>query len=145
MSFLKTRVWPVIAGFIIASIVMMAFECANSFFFPLPENLDWADPEAVRALTASLPWTAYILVLLGWMAGSFAGGIGTSYLSGDSRYRTALSLGIILTLAGIVNNMLIGHHIAFSVISLPQFLIFTYLGHRYCTRMHESSAVQKHA
>lgn len=134
MTFLKTKVWPVVAGFIVASIVMMAFEFTNSFFFPLPSDLDWMDTAAVQALTASLPWTAYILVLLGWMAGSFKGGWVASYLSGDRQYKTALALGIILTLAGIWNVMLLGHLLLFNIIALPQFLIFTYLGFLYFRR-----------
>lgn len=134
MNFLKTRVWPVVAGFIVASIVMMAFEFTNSSFFPLPSDLDWSDTSAVQALTATLPWTAYILVLLGWMVGSFAGGWIATRLSRDTRYRTALALGILLTLAGIANTMMIGHAILFNLIALPQFLIFTYLGHRYFHR-----------
>ncbi len=134
MNFLKTKVWPVVAGFIVASIVMMAFEFTNSFFFPLPNDLDWMDTAAVQALTASLPWTAYILVILGWMAGSFAGGGVATRLSGDTRYRTALALGIILTLAGIWNVMLLGHPLLFSITSIPQFLIFTNLGHQYFLR-----------
>ncbi len=131
MQFLKTKIWPVVAGFLAASAVMMAFEFTNSFFFPLPSDLDWTNPEAVRALTASLPWTAYILVLLGWVAGSFAGGNVATYFSGETRYCVTLALGILLTLVGIANNMMIGHHIVFNIIPLPQFLIFTYLGHLY--------------
>lgn len=131
MSFLKNKVWPVFAGFIVASIVMLIFEFANSYFYPLPSDLDWMDTAAVQALTASLPWTAYILVLLGWMVGSFKGGWVASYLSGDTQYRTALALGIILTLAGVWNVILIGHPILFNVLAIPQFLIFSYLGHIY--------------
>ncbi len=136
MNFLKLKVWPVVAGFVVASIVMMAFEFTNSFFFPLPSDLDWTDTAAVQALTASLPWTAYIMVLLGWIAGSFAGGWVATRLSGDTQYRTALALGIILTLAGIANNMMIGHATLFNIIALPQFIIFTYLGHRFFCRSH---------
>ncbi len=131
MDFLKLKVWPVFAGFVVASIAMMIFEFANSYLYPLPSDLDWMDTAAVQAFTAALPWTAYILVLLGWMAGSFAGGWIATRLSGDRQYRKALALGVILTLAGIWNVMLIGHSLLFTVISLPQFLIFTYLGHRY--------------
>jgi len=134
MSFFKTRIWPVVAGFIAASIVMMVFEYANSFFYPLPQDLDWANPEAVRALTASLPWTAYILVLLGWMAGSFAGGYVATYISGETTYRVSRALGLILTLAGVWNIFLIGHPMLFNVIALPQFLIFAYVGHRWCSK-----------
>ena len=136
MSFLKTKVWPVVAGFIIASLVMMLFEYVNSFFFPLPKDLDWGDAEAVRALTASLPWTAYILVLLGWIFGSFVGGYLTARISGEMRYSASLALGIILTLAGIANIMMIGHPLLFTILSIPQFLIFTYLGHRFVLHRH---------
>jgi len=136
MSFLKTKLWPVVAGFLVASIVMMVFEYINSFLFPLPKDLDWMDPEAVRAVTASLPWTAYILVLLGWIAGSFKGGCVTAYLAGETKYRLTFVLGIILTLAGIWNVMLLGHDIVFDIIALPMFIIFTYLGHRYLLYRH---------
>lgn len=134
MSFLKTKVWPVFAGFVVASIAMMIFEFANSYLYPLPANLDWMDTAAVQAFTASLPWTAYILVILGWMAGSFKGGWVATRLSGDVSYRTALVLGVILTFAGIWNVMLLGHPLLFTLISIPQFLIFTYLGHRHSKR-----------
>lgn len=135
MNFLKHSVWPVVAGFIVASVVMMVFEYVNSFLFPLPQNLDWSNAEAVRTFTSSLPWTVYILVLLGWMAGAFAGGWVSTYVSGNTRYRNALALGLVLTFAGVLNNLMIGHHMMFTFISLPQFLIFTYLGHRYCIRL----------
>jgi hypothetical protein len=127
------RFWivPVIAGFVVASLVMLVFEYANSILFPIPSDLDWRDPAAVRALTASLPWTAHILVIVGWMAGSFIGGWATSKLSREEAYRASFALGVILTLAGLYNVMLLGHPLAFSVIAVPMFIIFTYLGHRY--------------
>jgi len=131
MQFLKLRIWPVVAGFVVASVVMMIFEFVNSFIFPIPSDLDWSDPAAVQALTASLPWTAYILVLLGWIVGSFKSGCVATYLSGDTKYRTAFVLGVLLTIAGIANNIMIGHDMFFNIVGLPMFIIFTYLGHRY--------------
>ncbi|MFZ2555315.1 MAG: hypothetical protein WAZ27_02525 [Minisyncoccia bacterium] len=130
MSFLTTKVWPVVAGFLVASIVMMIFEYINSFLFPIPKDLDWKDPEAVRALTASLPWPAYILVLLGWSFGSFKGGWVTAWLSGERTFRLSLVLALILTLAGVWNVMLIGHDIVFTLLGLPALFFGTYLGYR---------------
>ncbi|OHB19816.1 MAG: hypothetical protein A2854_04185 [Parcubacteria group bacterium RIFCSPHIGHO2_01_FULL_56_18] len=130
MSFLKTKVWPVVAGFVVASIATMIFEYINSFFFPLPKDLDWNDAEAVRAITASLPWTAYILVLLGWIVGSFKGGWVAAWLSGESKFRVSLALAILLTLAGIWNVMMLGHDIIFTVIGLPLLFGGTYRGYR---------------
>ncbi len=130
-AFLRYKLWPVIAGLITASVVMLACEYINSFFFSLPADLDWNDPAAVQAFTQSLPWTAYILVLIGYVLGSFKGGCVTTYLARENTYRMSLALGILLTLGGILNVLMIGHPAVFTVLSLPTFLIFTYLGHRY--------------
>lgn len=129
MAILKTFVWPVVAGFVVASIVMMIFEYANSFLFPIPADLDWNDSEAVRRLTESLPWTAYILVLLGWAFGSFKGGWVTAWLSGEEKFRTSFALAIILTLAGVLNVMMIGHDVIFTAVGLPLLFGATYLGY----------------
>lgn len=134
-QFLTKKLWPVLAGLIVASTAMMLFEFVNSFFFPLPESLDIMDPAAVAAFTASLPWTVYILVFLGWVAGSFKGGFVTTYLSGEKTYKLSFVLGAILTVLGFVNVLMIGHDMLFSVVSLPMFLLFTYLGHTFALKM----------
>ncbi len=130
-NFLKLKAWPLVAGLLVASIVMLAFEFANSLLFPLPEGLDWTDQEAVRAVTAALPWTAYILVLLGWIAASFKAGCVTARLAHEERYHVTFVLGVILTVCGIANNIILGSSTIFFAISLPVFMVFTYLGHRY--------------
>lgn len=129
-KFLVEKLWPVIAGFIAASAVMMVFEFTNSFFFPFPEGMNVMDIEAVHAFTESLPWTAYILVLLGWIGGSFSAGWVTTRFSGERRYRLAFIVGALLTIGGIANNILIGHTILFNIIGLPVFIVFTYVGNR---------------
>ncbi|HWO07165.1 MAG TPA: hypothetical protein VNM40_01120 [Candidatus Paceibacterota bacterium] len=134
MTFLKTYAWPVVAGLLASFVIMMTLEYINSLFYPLPENLDWNDAAVVQAFTASLPWTAYVLVLLGWIAGAFAAGALTTYLSAEEKYRLSLVVGIILTLGGIANNIMIGHDMFFNIVGLPMFLIFTYLGHRFAMR-----------
>lgn len=125
-----SKIWPVGAGLGVAFVVMMLFEWVNSFLFPLPEGLDMYDTAAVQAFTASLPWTAYILVFLGWVIGAFKAGWVTTYLSGESTYRLSLLVGIILTILGIINNVMIGHDMFFNIIGLPMFFLFTYLGHK---------------
>jgi len=131
-NYLQSKVWPVIAGLLSAFAIMMLFEFVNSFFFPFPEGMEMTD---VKAFTDTLPWTAYVLVLLGWIVGSFMAGFITTLLARETAYRLSLAVGIILTLLGVLNNMMIGHDIVFNVIGLPMFIIFTYLGHRYRLRM----------
>ncbi|PIR86211.1 hypothetical protein COU14_00305 [Candidatus Kaiserbacteria bacterium CG10_big_fil_rev_8_21_14_0_10_44_10] len=130
-NYLQFKVWPVTAGLLLAFITMMLFEFVNSFFFPFPEDMAVKE---VKAFTDTLPWTVYILVFLGWIVGSFLAGYTTTRLAGEQVFRFSLIVGIILTLLGVVNNMMIGHDMVFNVIGLPMFLIFTYLGHLYCRR-----------
>ena len=66
-----------IAGFIAASAVMMLFEIVNGrVLYPelgkMAEGM--TDREAIRALLATAPVGAFLVVLLGWVAGSFGGG-----------------------------------------------------------------------
>lgn len=129
-TFLSQKAWPVIAGLLASFVIMTLFEFGNSFIYPLPTDLDMTDANAVRAFTASLPWTAYLLVLAGWIAGAFAAGYITTWLSKETTYRLSLIVGVILVLLGVLNNFLIGHDLFFSIVGLPMFLIFTYLGHR---------------
>lgn len=135
MQFLRFKVWPTIAGLLTAFIIMMIFEYINSRFFPLPQGLDIYDIEAVHAFTASLPWTAYILVLLGWIAGAFKAGCVSTYLAKEERYKVSFVVGILLTILAIVNNLAIGHDWKFNVIALPVFIVFTYFGHKYMKKV----------
>lgn len=135
-NFVKTKAWPVAAGLLTAFIAMVIFEYINSLFYPLPENLDWSNYEAVREFTASLPFTAYIMVLLGWIFGAFKAGLVTTYLSGEQTYRLSFLVGIILTILGAVNNWMIGHDMVFNIVGLPMFIVGTYFGHRYLIRVH---------
>lgn len=133
-TFIQRKVWPVCAGLLTAFVLMMIFEYANSFIYPLPAGLDMKDTQELWAFTASLPWTAFILVLLGWIVGSFKAGCVTTYLSREKKYRLSLFVGVVLTMMGITNNIMIGHPLLFSLIGLPVFVVFTYLGHRYIVR-----------
>ncbi|MCE9548865.1 hypothetical protein K8Q98_00470 [Candidatus Nomurabacteria bacterium] len=134
-NFLKFKAWPVVAGLVGAFIIMMIFEYVNSFFYPLPEGLDIKDTAGLQAFTATLPWTAYILVFLGWLLGAFKAGCVTTYLSKERTYKLSFIVGLILTLLGIANNIMIGHDMFFNIVGIPMFLVFTYLGHKYILRL----------
>lgn len=134
-NFIKFKAWPVIAGLLTAFIIMTVFEFVNSLFFSLPEGLNIYDPVAVKAFTTSLPWTAYVLVLLGWIFGAFKAGCVTTYLAREGTYKLSFFVGVILTVLGIANNIMIGHDMFFNIVGLPMFIVFTYLGHRYLLKV----------
>ena len=104
------NVASVILGFIVASVVMMLVEMLNGHVL-YPELSKAAraatNPEAVRALMASVPTGAMVVVLLGWLLGGVAGGWVTGRIAAAAGLRHALILGVLLTLAGIANNLML--------------------------------------
>ena len=131
--------WPVlrtilavIAGFIAASAVMMVVETINGrVFYPeLAKMMEGVtDPEKIRALMAKAPVAAMGVVIFGWALGSVAGGFLTTLISQKPR-GPARVLGILLTLAGIANNLMLPPPAWFWIATLVVFLPATYLGSR---------------
>ena len=111
----------VVAGFIVASIVMMIIESINGRVL-YPELGEAAqgmtDREKIRALVAGAPVGALVVVIIGWVLGGIAGGWSTARLSARATLRHALILGALLTLAGVANNLMIPPPLWFWIASL---------------------------
>lgn len=100
----------VIAGFVAASLVMVVVESINGHvLYPelgkLAEHA--ADKETIRALMASAPVGAFLVVLFGWALGSFAGGFVAARIALAAPAAHGLVLGVLLTCAGIANNLML--------------------------------------
>jgi hypothetical protein len=118
----------VIAGFVSAFAVMMAFEFANSLFFPFPAGMGVNDVDQVRAFAASMPFTALVLVELGWIVGSFAGGYIATRVAGGGSFTPAHVTGVMLTATGALNAFMIQNPLWFHIGSLPVFVLLTGMG-----------------
>jgi hypothetical protein len=123
----------VVIGFVAASIVMMTVETINGrVFYPgLAKAAEGVtDREVVRALLAGAPIGAFLVVILGWVLGSFAGGWIAARVAGRSGVAHGLVLGVLLTLAGIANNLMIPPPLWFWFASLIVLLPSAYAGAR---------------
>lgn len=123
----------VILGFLVASAVMMTVEAINGRFLhpglaKAAEGLK--DREAIRALLATAPVTAFIVVIIGWILGSFTGGWVAARVAGGAAIGHGLVVGVLLTLAGIANNLMIPPPLWFWVVSMLVLLPSAYLGAR---------------
>jgi hypothetical protein len=127
--FLKNNVLPVVAGFIVSSIIMMIFESINHYIYPFPEGMDPMNTESVREFAAILPWQAYILVMLGWIVGSFVGSWTTEKISKTRKYTLSGVLAVLLIAAAFLNYFMLQDNLIFYVISIPIFFATTYLGY----------------
>ncbi len=121
----------VIAGFVAASVIMMIVETANGQIL-YPELGKRAkgvtDRQEIKAIMASAPVGALVVVLFGWALGSVAGGFLTALISRKPPVWTALVLGALLTLAGVANNLMLPPPIWFWIATFAVFLPATYLG-----------------
>lgn len=123
----------VLLGFIVASIVMTIVESINGRVLH-PDLAKAAegikDRESMRALLASAPVTAFIVVLVGWFLGGVAGGWVAVRVAGRSSLRAGLVVGVLLTLAGIANNLMLPPPLWFWAVSMLVLLPSAYLGAR---------------
>ena len=127
----------VVAGFIVASIVMMIIESINGrFLFPeLGKAAEGAtDREKIRALVAGAPVGALLVVIVGWILGGIAGGWTTARLSARSTLRHGLVLGALLMLAGVANNLMIPPPLWFWIASVVVLMPAAYFGARLAPR-----------
>ena len=123
----------VIAGFVVASLVMMAVESLNGrMLYPelgrLAEGM--TDRDAIRNLMANAPFGALLVVLVGWALASLVGGWVTARIATNSPAGHGLVLGALLTLGGIANNLMIPPPIWFWVVGLVVFIPAAYAGAR---------------
>lgn len=121
----------VIVGFVAASAVMMCIESINGHFL-YPElgkaAQGMTDREAIKALMASAPVGALLVVLFGWALGSLVGGVVAAWIGSNSPLAHALVVGGLLTLAGIGNNLMIPPPTWFWIASLLVMLPAAYVG-----------------
>lgn len=124
-------VLAVVVGFVVASAVMMAIEALNGrVLYPelgkMAEGI--TDREAIRRLMASAPTGAFLVVLLGWALGGFAGGLTAAGFGKRSPSGHALALGALLTLGAIANNLMLPPPLWFWIAGLAVCLPAAYAG-----------------
>jgi hypothetical protein len=123
----------VVAGFVAASIVMMIVETLNGrVFYPgLAKAAEGVtDREAIRAIFASAPVGSLLVVIAGWILGGLAGGWVAARIAGRSAVTHGLVLGVLLTCAGVANNLALPPPLWFWVASLIVLLPSAYVGAR---------------
>jgi hypothetical protein len=136
MRVLKS-IGAVIAGFVAASVVMMIVESINGrVLYPgLAKAAEGVtDREAIRAIFAGAPFGSLLVVIAGWVLGSVVGGWLTARLAGRSGVTHAIVLGVLLTCAGVANNLMLPPPAWFWVASVIVFLPCTWFGARLAAR-----------
>src|SRR5207245_10863318 len=95
------RIGAVILGLAAAWLIVAAAEAGVHQLYPPTAGTDMHHFAAIKAYVANLPLTAFLLVLIGWLFGAFAGvfiatTVGRGAVSG-------YIVGVLLLAAGILN------------------------------------------
>jgi len=77
--------------------------------YPPPPGLDPSDRSAQAAFIASLPLGAFLMILLAWGLGTFAGALVCGKVAGRAKLAHGLVLATLLLVAGTSNMMVIPH------------------------------------
>jgi hypothetical protein len=131
------NIGSVIAGFVVASLIMMVVESINGHvLYPgLAKAAEGVtDRETIRKIFATAPIGSLLVVIIGWGLGGFTGGWVTSIISVRSATTPGYVLCALLTLAGLANNLMLPPPAWYWVFSLVVMAGSTIAGARFASQ-----------
>jgi hypothetical protein len=123
-------VLPVVIGAMSGMILISLGEMWIETIYPLPPGTDKYDVVSLAKAIAAMPEHAFVLLLINYLAASFAAGVISTLVAKRNTVRPAFVVGIVLTLAGLYNVVSLPQPVWFSIAGLLVYIPFTYLGYR---------------
>ena len=102
-------IFSILAGAVVAGLVVAAVEAAGHRFFPPPEGLDPSNKEAFAEAIAAMPVFALLFVPLAWFLGTLVGAIAASNLAREYRKAAGLAVGALIFAASALTLVQIPH------------------------------------
>ena len=122
----------VVVGVVVAWLTIMLAEFASAPLHPMPAGLDMHDPASVAAFVATLPASALLLVLSGWVLGALTGGYLAARIA--RKPRPALVIGIVIEIGVIANAVMIPHPLWMTIAGVLLPVPAAWLGAKLATR-----------
>ena len=88
-------------GACLATGVIILVEQISGRMYPPPPGLNYSDTEAWKAFIASLPLGAFLMILLAWGLGTFAGAWICAKVAGRAKLAHGLVLATLLLCTGV--------------------------------------------
>lgn len=125
--------FAVLAGILAGGLVIMLVEMLSPHTPPVGMNIN--DPAKMSEWIATLPMSAFALLLLAYLLGSAVGGWVANQVAAKSHYRPALLVGFGLFVAGVMNLIAIPHPMWFAVASSIIYFVGAWIGGRVVNRV----------
>jgi len=101
----------VVLGACVATGVIVLVEQISGRMYPPPAGMDYSDPEAFKSFVAGLPVGGFLMVLVAWGLGTFAGAWVCARTAGRWKVAHAAFIGALLLATGVTNMLMIPHPI----------------------------------
>ena len=116
----------VVVGCLLALAITFAVELVNSRVYP-PPAVDFADPEAVKAMMRDMPRTALSVVLVGWFVGALAGAWLAARFSHPAGW-PPLTVGVLLLAVAVMSMYTIPRPVWFWILGVAIYPVATWIG-----------------
>lgn len=117
-----------VGGVVIAGVLVWLVEMLGHLVYPPPANLDFADPDSMRAYIATLPIGAFLFVGGAWFIGTLCGTAAACRI-GDANPAIFATIVGGLMLAGTAANLaMIPHPMWFSVLGIAGIVAAAWIG-----------------
>lgn len=99
------NVIAVVIGMIAGMATNMAIVLLNLALYPMPEGVDFADTEGMKAYIGTLPLMALCIVIVAHLGQAFVGGWVAARISATRVMLVAMIVGVLSLIGGLVNMM----------------------------------------
>lgn len=97
----------VVAGFVIAFVVVLAVEMVGLRVFPQPIGMDPTNPESVREHLSEIPTGSFVTVLVAWTLAAFTGPVVTRRIAGETPQWPGLTVAALFAALCLYNLVVI--------------------------------------
>lgn len=119
-----------IAGVVVAFALVWFVEMIGHSVYPPPADLNFADPEAMRAYIATMPVGALLFVGGAWFVATLVGTFMACKIGNAKPMTFALVVGGLMLVATAANLLMIPHPLWFSILGVIGILVAAWLGMR---------------
>ena len=122
------RFLAMLAGVAVYIAVVLIADAVSHAIHPMPESVEPGDVRAMIAHIESAPFSAMLVVMLGWIVGTFAGAFTASKITLEQHRLVAGIVGAVAFAGAAMNIFMIPHPLWMSIIGLAGIAVAAHLG-----------------
>lgn len=117
-----------LAGVVIAGLLVWLVEMLGHAVYPPPTDLNFANPDAMRAYIDTLPLGALLFVAAAWFIGTLGGTFAACKIGSAKPIIFAGVVGGLMLIGTLFNLVTIPHPLWFSILGIVGIIVAAWLG-----------------